>query len=126
MQFKTYKIPLYLGEFTIFYVEYGETKFALAKIGLNPDDHFPDLDPKKNDAFAFSHPSPSGYSRYFIFLNKNTKRISPGVIAHECKHVVNFIFNDRRIQLQIGNDEPECYLLSWLVNKVHEFYGKVG
>lgn len=45
---------------------------------------------------------------------------SPGIIAHEAKHLVNYIFIDLGIELSLYNDEPEAYLLTWVVNAIHE------
>lgn len=114
--YKKIKIPIYFGDFIIIcqskYDDLTKIKSEL-EIETLPDG----FDPNKYDAFAFSEPH-NNYDRYFIFIKPSTK---PGQIAHECKHIVNYIFNDRGIKLEIGNDEPECYLLSYLVNKTHEF-----
>lgn len=44
----------------------------------------------------------------------------PDVVAHESKHVVNKIFKIAGIKLDVDNDEPECYLLSWVVKQVYD------
>lgn len=55
--------------------------------------------------------------RVMIFLKPNA---TPGEVAHECKHAVNIIFSYRGIKLSLSNDEPECYLLDWMVTSVHK------
>lgn len=55
----------------------------------------------------------NGKREYLIFLKNDSNE---GIIAHECKHVVNYIFKDIGQQLDLDNDEAECYLLKWLVN----------
>lgn len=44
----------------------------------------------------------------------------PGVIAHEAKHLVNQIFLKIGHNPDLFNDEPEAYLLGWIVDKLHE------
>lgn len=46
---------------------------------------------------------------------------TPGIIAHESKHIVNHIFEDVCQRLDLYNDEAECYLLGWVVDRIHEF-----
>ncbi len=46
--------------------------------------------------------------------------VTPGIIAHEAKHLVNQIYIDNNIQPDLFNDEPECYLLNWIVDRIHE------
>lgn len=45
---------------------------------------------------------------------------TPGIIAHEAKHLTNHIFDIVGVDLDLYNDEPECYLLGWIVNRIHE------
>lgn len=64
-----------------------------------------------------------GSGKYFITLRTDIK-LTPGVIAHECKHTINALYQDLSIKLCTVNDEPECYLLTWMVDTVWEFYNK--
>lgn len=50
-----------------------------------------------------------------------TNVISQGVIAHESKHIVNFIFKEIDYLIDMDNDEVECYLLGWVVNEINKF-----
>lgn len=45
-------------------------------------------------------------------------RINYGIIAHEAKHTINRIFSDIQYDLDLRNDEMECYFLEWVVNWV--------
>lgn len=54
---------------------------------------------------------------FYMVLRKDT---TPGIIAHECKHMVNHIFTDMCQVLDEYNDEFECYTLGWMVDKVHK------
>jgi len=49
---------------------------------------------------------------------------TPGIIAHEAKHLVNNIFIEIGHTLDCYNDEPEAYLLGWIVNRIHELLNK--
>ncbi len=53
--------------------------------------------------------------------NNGYKYPTPGIISHECKHLVNDVFMYIGQKLDPNNDEAECYLLQWLVNRTHEF-----
>jgi len=44
----------------------------------------------------------------------------PDIIAHESKHLVNYVFEDRGIRLDVTNDEAECYFLGWVVKEFHK------
>ncbi len=46
--------------------------------------------------------------------------ITPGQIAHEAKHAVNFIYQFIGKELDLENDEDECYLLQWLVDEIYK------
>jgi len=68
-----------------------------------------------------------------LFVNDKTEDIAlvlceekegyptPGIISHEAKHLVNQIYTLIGCELDKYNDEPECYLLGWIVNRIHEF-----
>lgn len=44
--------------------------------------------------------------------------LTPGVLSHECKHLVNKLYVAKGIELDRYNDEPECYLLQYLVDHI--------
>ena len=58
-----------------------------------------------------------------IVLNKYHK-LTVGEIAHEVKHLVNEILIYINAQLDLNNDEFECYLLQWVMDEVYNFYEK--
>lgn len=43
-----------------------------------------------------------------------------GIVAHESKHLVNKVFAYIRQELDVFNDEAECYFLEWVVDKCHK------
>ena len=117
IRYKKYKIPIYHGDFLIIKSDNFKEAFDKFKIPI-PDGEF-DLD--SFAAFAFNSPYKNKYSRYIIMIKH---KVSNGVIAHECNHVVTYMFNDRGCN-NLNNDEPACYLLEWLVGRVDKFLDKI-
>lgn len=46
------------------------------------------------------------------------EKAPPETIAHEVVHLVNHIFYDRGINLDLINDEPQAYFTGWLFNQI--------
>ena len=65
-------------------------------------------------------PYPNGCARYYLLIDSTVKQ-SVGDIAHEAKHLVNKIYLSHGCLLDEDNDEPECYLLGWITNRINEF-----
>lgn len=103
MRKKRIKIPIYGGSLTII----KDANFKAIEKTYNLQDL------SGYDACAFRI-NKSEYSLAFI----NTK---PKIIAHECLHFVGYIFEDIGAIMDITNDEPQCYLLEWAVDKCFEF-----
>ena len=112
---KFHKIPLYFGEIHIFV--HNNFKEVNEKFNLGLTDDFY----KGYEGLVWNFDKPNGYSRYFILLEED---VSLKVIVHESKHLVNNIFNDRGIKLDLYNDEPECYLLGWVFETIQKDYEK--
>lgn len=67
-------------------------------------------------AYAYSYTDQRGARAFFLFLRPTSK---PGEIAHESKHLVNFIFSYFGVKLSLSNDEPEAYFLERIVDTAH-------
>ena len=52
---------------------------------------------------------PDKHSEYIIAFEYN----EGSIIAHEVTHLVNYIFKDRGVELDVNNDEPKAYLTGW-------------
>ena len=50
----------------------------------------------------------------------DSENMSPGIIAHECKHAVNDLYQQIGARLDTENDEHECYLLMWYIDEVQK------
>lgn len=108
MKIKKAKVPLYTAsELTVVYTD-DFNKYAEKK-------HF-EYDVDTNTFAAGVIELEKGSPTILI----NPETATPGIIAHECKHALNAIFRYSRIDLDIHNDEPECYLLTWIVDFVHK------
>ena len=107
---KTFKTPLYCTKFTvILYKEDTDiTKFFKGREFEPPISDF--------DGGVFEYKD----HIYLILCAKQKGYPTPGIIAHESKHLVNKIFIDICHPLCRYQDEPECYLLGWIVNRIHE------
>jgi hypothetical protein len=111
---KKYKTPLYGTPFTI--IIYNSEKEFNDKF---KDDIF---DPPiyNCDGAVFERKD----QLYIVFSAEKKGYPTPGIIAHEAKHLVNSIFLDIGYDLDRYNDEPEDYLLGWIVNRIHEILPK--
>lgn len=70
-----------------------------------------DLDP---GALAFYD------SRREVYVMLFSKNPAPDIIAHECFHVTGMVMRHLGHRCGTANDEPEAYLLTFLVRMVHE------
>lgn len=110
MEIKRTKIPIYGGTWIIIFTD--ELKKVEEKYKIDPVDGF--------DALFMSRGSKYQYVTAF-----ETNRATPGIIAHECVHLLNKIFVHNGVDLDLENDEHQAYLMAWLVNRVHEFKDKI-
>lgn len=113
---KEFKTPLYGTKFTVFFYETeDQLKKEFKGIKFDP--------PIENfDGGFLDH-----NGKYFVLFKTDKKGYpTPGIIAHEAKHLVNRIFIDICHPLCRYSDEPECYLLGWIVNRIHEMKSKIN
>lgn len=58
--------------------------------------------------------------RVVIFLSKNDK-LTHGILAHEALHAANSILDDIGYKFNPDDDEPICYLLTWIIDEAYKF-----
>jgi hypothetical protein len=103
-----HKIPLYHGDLII--IQDNDLKWVEKKYNLS--------DLSGMGACAFPYPKKDGYTRYIMAFSGKTE---PSIIAHEATHIVNNIYHDRNIPPDVLSDEPQAYLMGWVVKMCHEF-----
>lgn len=59
---------------------------------------------------------PNKHSEYIIAFEYN----EGSIIAHEIVHLINYIFEDKHIELDLKNDETQAYLTGWLFKKIEK------
>jgi hypothetical protein len=43
---------------------------------------------------------------------------SPEIVAHEAVHIANHTFKNCGIRIDVDNDEPQAYLIGWIVKQI--------
>lgn len=107
MRSKTIQIPIYAGKLVI--IQDKNWKKVNKKYDLNVAVRF--------GAFVF-RTEKDGYVKYIACFDKDPVN---HLIAHECVHLVNYLFEDWGIKLDTSNDEPQAYLLSWFFKEIEQF-----
>lgn len=61
-----------------------------------------------------------------VYLNPNhiSTPLSIGILVHEAVHVKNMLFKTIRHKHSYKSDEPEAYLMEWIVHQMKEFCNK--
>ena len=112
---KKYKTPIYGTPFTI--------------VIYDNDREFEDKFKDWNFSVPISQFDGGVFNRegmlYIVLSAEKNRFPTPGIIAHEALHLVNEIFIDiSHNTFSRYDDEPEAYLLGWIVNRIHELLNK--
>ena len=103
MRKKSIKIPIYFGKLT----------FVITDDFKKVDKVFKtEIGNKNYDGVFFEM-----QDEYVIAL----KKTDISVIAHECVHAVNAIYLNCHIELDRVNDEPQAYLMGWIIGELDKF-----
>jgi hypothetical protein len=105
---KMIKIPIYFGELVI--EQHASLKHVEMKYGLR--------DTHGMEAVAFRWPHPNGYHRYVAAF---THGVPLSVIVHECVHIVNMLFDDVGVKLDVRNDESQAYVTGWVAEQCFKY-----
>jgi len=59
---------------------------------------------------------------YTVLLNLDDELypVTPGDIAHEALHVVNFVFSHTKISYSLDEDEHAAYFIKYVVDSIYE------
>lgn len=72
---------------------------------------------RSTKAYMYAFEDHKGRYHVLCFYKHTAK---PGEIAHEAKHALNIVFKWHGVKLSLVNDEPECYYLEWLVDRIFQ------
>ena len=103
------EIPIYFGYLRIVLTRNFNkaAKKLKCKTHLNLSDY---------GAFVYPSKDKKGLTIYTVVLNPKP---SHTVIAHEVVHVVNAIYEDRGMSLQVKDDEHQAYLTGWVTQQIY-------
>lgn len=73
-----------------------------------------------SDYGAITMRVPDKFSEYIMAFEYSDGNI----IAHEIVHLKNYIYQDKGIELDRFNDEPEAYLTGWLFKQIETILNK--
>lgn len=105
---KIHKLPIYSGAIVMYKVESMTDLNHL--FYLNATDDY--------ESFVFKHPLAA---QFIIVIKGNTRH---SVIAHECVHLANLIFNYVGVKLDSHNDEAQAYLTGYIFETIEKFRDK--
>lgn len=110
MTIKKISIPIYQGYLRIFVNQDFEEAAQIAGVSDEGND--------LNSFGAFVSTSKIGVHHCFnVFFREN---VDCSLIAHEVVHLVNAIYAERHMKLDIHNDEPQAYLTGWITEQIYK------
>lgn len=110
---KKIKIPIYEG---LLYIQISNNRSEeCLKLGITIPEEY-------NNNLGLAISSDETFI-YVISITEDAVNMHD-IIAHECLHICNDIFKHRYIKPDLDNDEPQAYLLGWLVNQVYRYIEK--
>lgn len=109
-------IPIFFGFLRVVIC----SDLAIAAKRVNYD---PGRDVSKYDAFTYPDHTKKGFTRYTVYIKP---KVTPGTIAHEAVHLVNYMHIDRGMHLDTQNDEAQAYITGWVVKKIYRALDKWG
>jgi len=100
-----FNIPIYYAKVTLIITDdYKEIERLYdVKVGDRP-----------YEGFSFDV---EGEDEYVIVISN----INWSIISHEVVHVVNMIFSQCHIELDLKNDEPQAYLTGYIIKQIEGF-----
>jgi hypothetical protein len=81
-------------------------------------------DANSYDAGFFTRPKKKGVTEFFMVFHIDS--MSANSIVHECMHLTSTIMEYHGVKHDPNNDEPFCYLIGFIVGKIHERATKLG
>ena len=110
MKVRKIKIPIYFGVLEVVVAKNLRKALIKHKEPLNG------FKPENYDAFVWDDLS-SGLAVYKVYIKPTANHKT---VAHEALHIVNLLFNNIGAKPDLNNDEPQAYLLGWVVEQIHK------
>lgn len=76
--------------------------------------------------FELSWSNKYGVCILLNFDNNYGAKISYGTLAHEAVHAASFVFDSRGVQPDFNNDEPQAYLVEYIVDELVKYCKSKG
>lgn len=111
MKIKTIRIPIYGAKLTIILTD------NLEKVSIK----YSTISLSNYGAVAMRNKSK--YKEYIVAFDKDS--LSNHLIAQETVHLVNYIFLDSGIDLDLINDEAQAYLTGYIFNEIDKSLTKM-
>lgn len=116
MILKKHRIPIYGGQLWVCVsksfkgaIEELEDKLIDVQLEQNKDD----LRTMRASSYQFYNHE--GKFRVIVLIKPHA---TIDDIAHESLHILNWIFVHSHIKYDLKNDEPQCYLMGWLTERI--------
>ena len=114
MVHEKHKIPVYSNTLNLVYDDKCEIHEMIEKL---------EIEDEGIDDILENSESSTGYTfcangEYWICYHKN---FNHGVIAHEIKHYLNFIYAQLDCKLSLEEDEHEAYFLGYITDLAYKF-----
>ena len=98
------------------------TRLNIEHRGIDIDFHGSDLSSACITYERIFKPKGDKFTSLFLVVVFDQAQITPGLIAHEACHVVNAVFKSKGVELDLEQDEPQAYLLGWVVDEIHKVW----
>lgn len=124
MKYKSEPLPLYQGskgsKIHIIVVgseaEWDKALLKIQKYEETPTELF-----DFHDCAAFAHTTVSKKNGSHFWMMFKKTNIDINTVSHECYHTVSSICISRGMTIDPHNDEPQAYLMGWIMNLTYNF-----
>lgn len=125
MKLHKHRIPIYGGQLWVcvtksFLGAVEELENMIDVVLESNKDRASDL--RKTSAITYQFYTPDGSFRVLVLIRPKT---NINTVVHESLHIVNNIFQHCGIKYSLTNDEPQCYLLGWVVDQIMNDKSKI-
>ncbi len=106
------------------YVDVYFTNSVYSVVNKLIPDYLTEEEASSYDAGFFTRPKKKGITEFFMVFHIDS--LSANSIVHEAMHFTSQIMEYHGVKHDPNNDEPFCYLIGFIVGKIHERATKLG